>query len=133
MTKEELIELNPTEFYTNICAKCGAENTLYPHWRGKRKIYICEGCGEISKGITRTQWEAKNNMIKKIGTMIAIDKTTETIFGSEVRYMKCDTCGTEEGSNDHDEIKNMIGKPCESCKFRIEMKEAEKKWEAKNR
>jgi hypothetical protein len=32
----------------NVCKKCGMENTIWPKWIGKKRIYVCE-CGEIAK------------------------------------------------------------------------------------
>ena len=38
--------------FENICKKCGAENTLWPKWIGRKRVYVCVseegGCGEVS-------------------------------------------------------------------------------------
>jgi len=60
---EKIIALNKLQEYENICKKCGAENTLYPRWKGKKRFYFCESCKQPSTGITKTQYLLKNNLI----------------------------------------------------------------------
>ena len=58
--------------YTNICPHCGAENTIYPKWIGRKRMYVCvkeaDGCGKATKGITKTEWA------KRTGTMTPSDQ-----------------------------------------------------------
>jgi len=42
---------------TNICRECGAENTLWPHWIGRKRAYKCEACGKLSRGVTRKKYQ----------------------------------------------------------------------------
>lgn len=55
----ELINLTDITEYKNICKNCGAENTLWPKWVGRKRMYVCikneGGCGKISYGITKTE------------------------------------------------------------------------------
>jgi len=45
--------------FRNVCEKCGAKNTLWPEWKGKKRFYRCEACGKIAKGITISQWRKR--------------------------------------------------------------------------
>lgn len=63
---EEPIQLNIVSEYTNICSKCGSENTLYPYWIGKRRAYKCEKCNQIARGITKKKWKEMSKKQKNI-------------------------------------------------------------------
>lgn len=69
--RSELIDLTPEitqrkpEEWTNICSKCGAENTLYPMWKGRRVLHRCEACGELARGITKAKWLKKKEKERK--------------------------------------------------------------------
>ena len=54
---EKIIELNNIKEYTNICKKCGAENTLYPHFIGRKTARFCINCNQISTGITKSKYQ----------------------------------------------------------------------------
>jgi hypothetical protein len=68
--KYELItkQQKPKEF-TNICKHCGAENTIWPRWKGKKRYYYCENCNKPSIGITKTQWKEQQTPNKKMTSM----------------------------------------------------------------
>ena len=48
--------------YTNVCKKCGAENTIWPIWKGKRVIKTCSECGQTGHGITKTEAQKRGLM-----------------------------------------------------------------------
>ena len=54
---EKVINLNEIIEYKNICKKCGAENTLYPHFIGRKTVRYCVSCKQISSGITKTKYQ----------------------------------------------------------------------------
>jgi len=77
--REEPIVLNPVLEYTNICNRCGAENTLYPYFMGKKVLHKCERCGEFVRGITKKKWNELKEKRK------IIDKKQKEIF-KKIKY-----------------------------------------------
>lgn len=65
--KEKVIQLNPVTEFKNVCVKCGMKNSLYPKWINKKRVYWCESCYQISRGVTESEYEKRKLTI--------IDKT----------------------------------------------------------
>jgi hypothetical protein len=60
--------------FRNVCPHCGAENTIWPVWRARKRFYVCDdevsgGCGKPTRGITKTEWA------KRTGRMTPGDET----------------------------------------------------------
>ena len=67
---EKPIVLNPVSEYTNYCRKCGAKNTLYPHFIGRRTVRYCEKCNQISSGVTKAQYQKIKEKKGKLDNII---------------------------------------------------------------
>ena len=58
--------------YKNICPHCGKEDTIWPIFRGRKRFYVCGGdcpeeiggCGKITRGITKEEWERRKEVTK---------------------------------------------------------------------
>lgn len=48
--------------YTNCCKNCGAIDTLWPKWIGRKRIYVCESCGVANNGCKPSQYKAKGGV-----------------------------------------------------------------------
>jgi hypothetical protein len=46
--------------YRNVCARCGAVNTLEPRWIGRRVMHACSHCGKVGGGMTLRKWNIKH-------------------------------------------------------------------------
>lgn len=65
---KEIVELNKIIEYKNICKKCGAENTLYPYFIGRKIARFCKNCNQVSTGITKSKYMKK--ITEKLATSI---------------------------------------------------------------
>ena len=94
---EEIVELNKIIEYKNICKKCGAENTLYPYFIGRKTVRFCENCKQVSTGITKSKYQ-------EMKESIWIEWKSFRYFGYEVFDIK-------QGKIDKDYFEFKLKKP----------------------
>ena len=51
--------------FTNICPHCGAENTIWPVWLGRKRAYKCENCNKFTRGVTKAAYEKKHMPVEE--------------------------------------------------------------------
>lgn|SRR5574343_582613 len=56
VTNTEIVELNPIKEYKNCCKECGAIDTLWPEFKGRKRFYRCEKCGSIKGGCKPSEY-----------------------------------------------------------------------------